>query len=175
MVLLAIGDGELFFLDGPGGTGKTFVESLLLAHVRAQGQVALAVASSGIASILLEGGRTSHSRFKIPIDIHSESICTISAQSDLAKLLQMAKLIVWDEAPAQHRNCFEAVDRTLKDLRKSSTWFGGVTMIFAGWYLHLILTISLGDFRQCLPIVPRAPQGQIVATTLPFSAFWKDI
>jgi len=97
---LAIGDGGLFFLDGPGGTGKTFVESLLLAHVRAQGQVALAVASSGIASILLEGGRTSHSRFKIPIDIHSESICTISAQSDLAKLLQMAKLIVWDEAPA---------------------------------------------------------------------------
>ena len=172
---LAIGDGGLFFLDGPGGMGKTFVESLLLAHVRAQGQVALAVASSGIASILLEGGRTSHSRFKIPIDIHSESICTISAQSDLAKLLQMAKLIVWDEAPAQHRNCFEAVDRTLKDLRKSSTWFGGVTMIFAGWYLHLILTISLGDFRQCLPIVPRAPQAQIVAAALPFSAFWKDI
>jgi ATP-dependent DNA helicase PIF1 len=129
---LAIGDGGLFFLDGPGGTGKTFVESLLLAHVRAQGQVALAVASSGIASILLEGGRTSHSRFKIPIDVHSESICSISAQSDLAKLLQMATLIVWDEAPAQHRHCFEAVDRTLKDLRKSSTWFGGVTMIFAG-------------------------------------------
>jgi ATP-dependent DNA helicase PIF1 len=172
---LAFGDGGLFFLDGPGGTGKTFVESLLLAHVRAQGHVALAVASSGIASILLEGGRTSHLRFKIPINIHSESICSISAQSNFAKLLQMAKLIVWDEAPAQHRHCFEAVDCTLKDLRKSSTWFGGITMIFAGWYLLLILTISLGDFRQCLPIVPRAPQAQIVAATLPFSAFWKDI
>ena len=106
--------------------------------VRAQGQVALAVASSGIASILLEGGRTSHSRFKIPIDVHSESICSISAQSDLAKLLQMGQLIVWDEAPAQHRYCFEAVDSTLKDLRKCSAWFGGVTMIFAGWYLFLI-------------------------------------
>ena len=76
---LAIGDGGLFFLDGPGGTGKTFVESLLLAHVRAQGQVALAVASSGIASILLEGGRTSRSRFKSPIDIHSRPLCSVSS------------------------------------------------------------------------------------------------
>jgi ATP-dependent DNA helicase PIF1 len=66
--------------------------------------------------------------------VHSETICSISAQSDLAKLLQMTKLIVWDEAPAQHRHCFEAVDRTLKDLRKSSKWFGGITMVFGGWF-----------------------------------------
>jgi ATP-dependent DNA helicase PIF1 len=103
-------EGGMFFIDGPGGTGKMFVESLLMAHVRSQGQVALAVASSGIASILLEGGRTSHSRFKILLDVHSETICSISTQLDLAKLLQMTKLIVWDEAPAQHRHCFEAVD-----------------------------------------------------------------
>ena len=45
--------GGLFFIDGPGGTGKTFVENLLLACVRRQGQIALAVTSSGIASILL--------------------------------------------------------------------------------------------------------------------------
>jgi hypothetical protein len=38
-----------------------------------------------------------------------------------------------------------------------------------------MLTLSQGDFRQCLPIVPRAPQSQIVAATLPFSAFWKDV
>jgi hypothetical protein len=135
---LAIGNGGLFFLDGPGGTGKTFIEALLLVHVRAQRQVALAAASSGIASILLEGGWMSHSRFKILIDVHSESICSISAPSNLTKLLQMAQLIVLDEATAQHHHCFEAVDHTFKDLRKSSTWFGGVTMIFAGWHLLLL-------------------------------------
>lgn len=63
------GQGGLFFIDGPGGTGKTFVKNLMLAHVRSRREVALAVASSGIASILLDGGRTSHSRFKIPLDI----------------------------------------------------------------------------------------------------------
>ena len=51
----------MFFLDGPGGCGKTFVENTLLAHLRADGIVALAVASSGIASILLAGGRTRES------------------------------------------------------------------------------------------------------------------
>ena len=63
------GHGGLFFVDGPGGTGKTFVENLLLNWVRGNSKIALAVASSGIASTLLHHGRTSHSRFRIPIDI----------------------------------------------------------------------------------------------------------
>jgi hypothetical protein len=32
----------------------------------------LVVASLGIAFLLLLGGRTAHSRFKIPIDLHDE-------------------------------------------------------------------------------------------------------
>ena len=41
--------GGLFFLDAPGGTGKTFLISLLLAHVRRRMKIALAMASSRIA------------------------------------------------------------------------------------------------------------------------------
>ena len=77
------------------------------------------MASSGIASILLEGGRTARSRFKIPFDILEDSICDIKAQSALAELIQQTVLIVWDEAPFQHRYCFEAVDRTLKDIHQN--------------------------------------------------------
>lgn len=47
--------GQIYFLDAPGGTGKTFVINLLLAKVRSQKRIALA--SSGIAATLLEGGR----------------------------------------------------------------------------------------------------------------------
>jgi hypothetical protein len=106
-------EGRLFFIDGPGGTGKTFVENLILAHIRSKRYIALAVASSGIAAILLEGGRTSHSMFQIPLDILPDSMCNITAQSAVTELLCQTKLIIWDEAPAQHRYCFEAVDRTL--------------------------------------------------------------
>lgn len=39
----------------PGGTGKTFLMSVVLATVRARSNIAAAVASSGIAATLLEG------------------------------------------------------------------------------------------------------------------------
>ena len=53
---------EAYFIsNGPEGTGKTFVENLLLAYVRSRQKIAFAIALSGIVSILLEGGRTSHS------------------------------------------------------------------------------------------------------------------
>lgn len=52
------GNGGMFFLDAPGGTGKTFLISLILATVRSKSDIAVAVASSGIAATMLEGCRT---------------------------------------------------------------------------------------------------------------------
>ncbi len=63
----------------------------------------LTVASSRIASLLLLGGRTAHSRFKIPIDLHNESTCNITQQMKVAELVREADLIIWDEAPMMHR------------------------------------------------------------------------
>jgi len=139
MAAYEAGNGGIFFIDGPGGTGKTFVENMILAKVRSDGNIALAVASSGIAAVLLNGGRTAHSRFKIPINIQPDSCCSITAQSDLAQLLRQTKVIIWDEAPMQHRYLAEAVSRTLQDIRKCDDQpFGGVLTIFAGKYLHII-------------------------------------
>ncbi|TFK19054.1 hypothetical protein FA15DRAFT_602208, partial [Coprinopsis marcescibilis] len=69
------GQSGLYFLNGPAGTGKTFVYNTLCYHFRASGKIVLCVASSGIASLLLIGGRTAHSTFKIPIDIQPGQIC----------------------------------------------------------------------------------------------------
>jgi hypothetical protein len=109
-------EGKLFFVYGSGGTNKTFVWTTLLSPLRGQGKIVLAVASSGIASLLLLGGRTAHSRFKILIDLHDESTCNITQQMKVAKLVCKADLIIWDEAPMMHRRTFEAIDRTLRDL-----------------------------------------------------------
>uniref|UniRef100_A0A3Q7EVU2 ATP-dependent DNA helicase n=1 Tax=Solanum lycopersicum TaxID=4081 RepID=A0A3Q7EVU2_SOLLC len=89
--------GRAFFIDGPGGTGKSFLYRALLATVRYRGFIALATASSGVAALLHPGGRTAHSRFKIPINIEGKFSCNISKQSSLASLIRDAKLIVWDE------------------------------------------------------------------------------
>ena len=68
------------------------------AKVRSQGQIALAMASSGIAALLQQGGRT-HSRLKVPIPLNELSVCNISKHGALAKLIKSAKLLVWNEAP----------------------------------------------------------------------------
>lgn len=67
--LIEAGEGGIVFIDAPGGTGKTFLINLLLAKVRQQKKIALAVASSGIAATLIEGGRTVHSTFKLPLNL----------------------------------------------------------------------------------------------------------
>jgi len=103
-------EGKLFFVYGSGGTSKTFVWTTLLSRLRGQGKIVLAVASSGIASLLLLGSRTTHSRFKIPIDLHDESTCNITQHMKVAELVRKADLIIWDEAPMMHCRAFEAVD-----------------------------------------------------------------
>ncbi|GFR06057.1 ATP-dependent DNA helicase, partial [Trichonephila clavata] len=89
--------GGIFFLDAPGGTGKTFLLNLILAMVRESDEIALAVASSGIAATLLTGGRTAHSTFKLPLNITviATLTCNISRRSGMAKVLKCCKLIIW--------------------------------------------------------------------------------
>ncbi|KDQ22731.1 hypothetical protein PLEOSDRAFT_1049934, partial [Pleurotus ostreatus PC15] len=69
--------GQTFFLHGPGGTGKTYLYNTLCHFLRGQGKIVLCVASSDIASLLLPGGHTAHTTFKIPIQIHEASHCGI--------------------------------------------------------------------------------------------------
>lgn len=88
------------------------------------------MATSGIASLLLPGGRTAHSKFKIPVPTLDNSTCKIDHDSDLAELLRQTKLIIWDEAPMAHKYTFECLDRTLKDItstpdKKYDTIFWG--------------------------------------------------
>ncbi|XP_041999880.1 uncharacterized protein LOC121749372 [Salvia splendens] len=145
--------GGMFFVYGYGGTGKTFIWRSLSAGIRSRGEIVLNVASSGIASLLLPGGRTTHSRFKIPINVDEDSMCNIKPGSALAELIVKAKLIIWDEAPTIHKHCIEAVDRTFRDIMRVSDEcsvqkpFGGKTIVFCG------------DFRQILPVVPKVLYG----------------
>src|SRR6266540_596046 len=155
---------KIFFIDSPGGYGKTFLFNMMLAEIRLQNQIAIAVASSEIAALLLNGGRTAHSRFKIPIPIIETSTLNISKNSELADLIRMAKLIIWDEALMVHRYIFEAVDRTFKDLTDNSDEpFRGKIIVMEG------------DFRQILHIVIREKRAYIVNACIKSSNLWRFI
>ncbi|XP_049394612.1 uncharacterized protein LOC125858872 [Solanum stenotomum] len=130
-----------FFIDGPRGTGKTFLYRALLATIRSMGYIALATATSGVAASILPGGRTTHSRFKIPIDLDENSSCNISKESSLAGLIREAKLIVWDEVSMAKRRVIEVLDLLLKDLMNTNVLFGGKVVVLGG------------DFRQTLSVI----------------------
>ncbi|GKA77541.1 hypothetical protein Tco_0784002 [Tanacetum coccineum] len=119
---------------GCGGTGKTYLWRTIISRIRLTGKVVLSVASSGIASLLLPGGRTSHSRFRIPIDLDKDLCCAIDVTSDLSELIKVAELIIYDEAPLQHRHAFEAVDRTFRDICKDHVCGGQIKYLVARWY-----------------------------------------
>ncbi|XP_076883417.1 uncharacterized protein LOC143532180 [Bidens hawaiensis] len=74
----------VFFVYGFGGTGKTYLWKTLCASIRSEGKIVLSVASSGIASLLLSGGRTAHSRSEGKIVLVEDSFCFIKPDSDLA-------------------------------------------------------------------------------------------
>ena len=76
----------------------------------------LAMPSARIAALLLQGGRTVHSRLMVSIFLNELSVCSISKQSALAKLIQSAKLLAWDEIPMIHRHAVECIDRRLRRL-----------------------------------------------------------
>src|SRR5580658_1394804 len=129
--------GQCFFLHGPGGTGKTYVYNTICHHLRSQGKIVLCTASSGIAALLLIGGRTAHYHFKIPILLHEDSLCGIKKNLLQAELLQQTDLIIIDEITMQHRHAAEALDWTLKDICNSDQLFGGITIVFGGDYQQI--------------------------------------
>ncbi|KAH7512984.1 hypothetical protein FEM48_Zijuj12G0148300 [Ziziphus jujuba var. spinosa] len=99
--------------------------------------------SSGVAASILPGGRTAHSRFKIPLVMEEHNTCHVSKQSGLAKLMKDASLIVWDEAPMVKKEAIESLDKMLQDINECDLLFGGKVVVFGG------------DFRQVLPVVPK--------------------
>ncbi|POS81951.1 hypothetical protein EPUL_005415, partial [Erysiphe pulchra] len=126
-----------FFLQGPAGG------------------IVLCVASSGIASLLLLGGSSAHSLFRIPIECTDSSRCHISRQTKLARLLTVTKLIIWDEVTMQNKHNFNALDKTLRDLMNSDELFGGIPIVLGG------------DFAQILPVVKRGQRQDIMNAYLP--------
>jgi ATP-dependent DNA helicase PIF1 len=149
-----------FFLDGPGGSGKTFLYNTLMSVLRGKGKIVIPVASTGIAATLLSGGRTYHSQFKLPIPLKENSVSNMRGNSEDAKLLKGSSLIIWDEATMATHHALDAVDRLLRDLIGNDSPFGGKVILLGG------------GFRQCLPVVKHANRVVIVQSSIKYSRLW---
>jgi hypothetical protein len=155
---------RFFFIDGPGGTGKTFVYNTLLHAVRAQGGSFISVAWTGIAAMLLLEGQTSHTGFRIPMNIDETTRLHQDRHSLIWKRVQEATVIIWDEISLVPKDALNAVDYFCRSVTGiAHKPFGNKTVVVGG------------DFRQCLPIVKHAHRSAIVETCVKFSESWSQV
>ncbi|OWZ09740.1 LOW QUALITY PROTEIN: Helitron helicase [Phytophthora megakarya] len=102
--------------------------------------------------------------FRIPLKPNEHSTCGISKQTQKANLIRQARLIIWDEAPMMHRSCFEAVDRTFRDIMDNDREpFGGKVIVFSG------------DHRQILPVLKDATRAETLKACFKASPLWRHL
>ena len=149
-----------YFLDGPGGSGKTMIYNTLLSYCRSQGIKVAPRAYTGIAATLLSGGRTVHNLFRLPVPILETSVCNIAPTSGHAEMLRSVTMFIIDEASMVPGNAINAIDRMLRDITGAHAPFGGKVFLLGG------------DFRQVLPVIPRQPRTVIIENCLKRSPMW---
>ena len=134
-IVAALREGRsgMHFIDGPGGTGKSFLFEALIHHARGQGKLPLACAWSGIAAALLPNGRTASSRFGLPVPLPEENAqSTLTAQGARGRVLKAAHILLWDEISMTPLEALDAADRCLRDICENDLPFGGKAVVLGG-------------------------------------------
>lgn len=132
--------GQNLFITGPGGTGKTFLIKEMVRYMREQGIVYQVCAMTGCASVLLgQGTKTLHSWSGMGLAngngkaIYEKIIYNKKTKGSLKKV----SVLIVDEVSMLSKKLFNALNESMKYLRKSMAPFGGVQVIFTGDFFQL--------------------------------------
>ena len=79
------------------------------------------------------------------------------------RLIQDCHAIVVDEATMLNKAVFEALDRTLKDIRSTNETLGGIQVMLCG------------DFRQIFPVIRSGTRANIINACIKKSYLWKEV
>ncbi|MFM8596194.1 MAG: helix-turn-helix domain-containing protein [Flavobacteriales bacterium] len=143
---------QSIFLTGKAGTGKT---TLLRKIVASTHKNTVIVAPTGIAA-LNAGGVTIHSLFQLPFagfipefgaqaafteTVKFETKDTLmrhfSMNKTRLKLIRNIELLIIDEVSMLRADLLDAMDWTLRNVRRSNEAFGGIQVLFIGDLLQL--------------------------------------
>ncbi|GBP88196.1 ATP-dependent DNA helicase pif1 [Eumeta japonica] len=118
------------------------------------------VAFTGIASILLPHGRTSHKIFGLRVPLTPDSASSIKPNSSKARQLAEIDIFLMDEAPMLPKYGLQNIDQLLRSVGNPDLPFGGKMMVLGG------------DFRQCLPVQPRANRSELLDLSIKRCSLW---
>ena len=87
----------------------------------------------------------------------------------LSSLIESTSLIIWDEALMTHRRCFEALDRSLRDVLSANN------PSLADKPFDGKIVVLDGDLRQILPVIEGGTRGQVVNAAVTNSPLWRGV
>ncbi|XP_070529768.1 ATP-dependent DNA helicase pif1-like [Cardiocondyla obscurior] len=154
-------NNNCFYINGPGGTGKTFVYTTIYYLAKIRQKQVYTMAFTGIAATLLPFGKTVHKTFGLPVPLFADSTSAIKIQSKEAQNLKEIDIFIWDKAPMAPRYALDIMDKLLQDIMENNLPFDGKVVILGG------------DFRQLLPIKVRGTRSEIVNLSIKYSNVWK--
>ncbi|XP_058810250.1 uncharacterized protein LOC131675336 [Phymastichus coffea] len=149
------------FMEGPGGSGKTYVYETMYDLLTSKNIEVCTMAYTGIAATLLPNGKTVHKIFGLPVPMFNDSTSNIKAQSKEAKKLRKTAVFIWDEAPMAPRYALDIANKVLQDVMGNNLPFRGKIMILGG------------DFKQLLPIKVRGTRNETLNLSIKYSPLWK--
>ncbi|KAL7294873.1 hypothetical protein TKK_0011797 [Trichogramma kaykai] len=149
-----------FFIDGPGGSGKTYVYETIWHILKGHNKKICMMSFTGIAATLLPQGKTAHKILKLPVPLLPDSTANIELGSDEANYLKDTDVFIWDEAPMAPRYAIEIMDRILRDIMNNNHLFGGKIVILGG------------DFRQLLPVNVNGTRTETINLCINRTSFW---
>ncbi|XP_053164971.1 LOW QUALITY PROTEIN: uncharacterized protein LOC128350599 [Hemicordylus capensis] len=111
-----------FFLDSPGGSGKTYLYKTIPFPLPLQ---------------------TYHSQFKLPVPILENSVSNMRLNSQDAKNIKTAKIIIWDESTMAPTQALTTVDKLMQEIMENtSPWeVKSNDTEFSKW----LITVGNGD------------------------------
>jgi len=126
---------EHVFLTGKAGTGKT----TFLRHIRTSTHKrAVVAAPTGVAAINA-GGITLHSLFQLPLEPYIPGFSANSSKKNWFRfskskldLLRQFELLIIDEVSMLRADILDAIDDTLRSIRRNPKPFGGVQILYIG-------------------------------------------
>lgn len=157
--------GQLFFVTGPGGTGKSFLLKALEAWSNHSRNKALLLAPTGIAVNSISGS-TIHSALALFSEGASYRPGVRAAGDDRRAALRRVKVLIIDEVSMVDSQLLEFVSATFSTIHNNAKPFGNLHIVVFGDLMQLPPVKGYKVFYSPLwrlfhPLFPEQPQRQI--------------